>query len=231
MAREIVVSGASRGLGASIARMHLEKGDIVHLIVRKESDFVKEAEKRYPEKVRVHFGDIASVSLLKNACREIIREIEHIDILYNVAAVFNEADKCGLNDLDFDIAPEIYNINALGPLRVLQQLDPVIDGKTRIVNVSSQSGSCEDTDEVTKYAYSMSKAALNFASKLYYREKQRGRNIIVVCPGWMRTDMGGAEADLDPDESAEGIIHLAEDMENLDPDWMFFKYNGSKIHW
>ncbi len=174
MAREIVVSGASRGLGASIASMHLEKGDIVHLIVRKESDFVKEAEKRYPE---------------------------------------------------------IYNINALGPLRVLQQLDPVIDGKTRIVNVSSQSGSCEDTDEVTKYAYSMSKAALNFASKLYYREKQRGRNIIVVWPGWMRTDMGGAEADLDPDESAEGIIRLAEDMENLDPDWMFFKYNGSKIHW
>lgn len=231
MSRVVVVSGASRGLGACIAQKHLAKQDIVHLIVRKNNGKVLEMQERYPQAVRIHYGDIASVMNIKTACEEICKEVGHIDFLYNVAAIFNEADKCGLNELNFDIAPALYNVNALGPLRVLQQLDVVIDEKTRIINVSSQSGSCAETDEIGKYAYSMSKAALNFATKLYYREKQRGRNIIAVCPGWMRTDMGSPEADLDPNESADGIIKLAEGMDKLDPEWMFFKYDGRKINW
>lgn len=77
----------------------------------------------------------------------------------------------------------------------------------------------------------MSKAALNLATVVYCKEKERGRNAIVVDPGWMRTDMGGPNAAVDPEDSARGIIALAEGMDALNPECMFFKYDGRELQW
>ena len=69
------------------------------------------------------------------------------------------------------------------------------------------------------------------ATRQYVREHGDRRNIITVCPGWMRTDMGGAQADLDPMFSAGEIIRLAEHMDELEEGALFFKYDGRKLPW
>ncbi len=230
MGRTVIVSGASRGLGFCLSRQHAEKGDSVHMIVRKENAAVSELRARYSN-CHVHLGDASSTATLAGAMQEICAECEHIDILYNVAAIFWPEDRKGISDTNIDRMPEMFNVNACGALRVLQGLDARIDERTHIVNVSSESGSCTSTLERNLYAYSMAKAALNLATVVYSREKDWGRNIIAVDPGWMRTDMGGPNADVDPEVSARGLMRLAEGMDDLEADHMFFKYDGRKLAW
>jgi NAD(P)-dependent dehydrogenase (short-subunit alcohol dehydrogenase family) len=129
----------------------------------------------------------------------------------------------------------MFSINACGPLRVIQKLSDIITPETRIVNISSESGSAGNTLEKNLYAYSMSKAALNLATKVYWREKEGNCSIITVDPGWMRTDMGGPTAHLDPYFSADSIIDLTDHWERLKKHLtkgdLFFKYDGRLLSW
>lgn len=230
MSNTVVISGASRGLGFCLARLHAEKGDHVHMIIRKENDQVRDLLRKHTNCV-IHIGDVSRTAAVATALQEICAAIEHIDILYNVAAIFREADRKGIRDTDIDSMHEMFDINACGALRVLQGLDSRIDTATHIINVSSESGSCTSTLETGLYAYSMAKAALNLATVVYAKEMNRGRNIIAVDPGWMRTDMGGPKAQVDPNESAQCIMKLAEKMDQLNPECMFFKYTGRELAW
>ncbi len=231
MRKTVVVSGASRGLGFCLSRQHLEKGDQVHLIVRGKNEAVAQLMNNFPQDCCVHIGDVSSVAALKPALQEICAGTKHIDILYNVAAIFWPEDRKGICTADIDRMPEMFNVNACGALRVLQGLDARIDSNTHIVNITSESGCCTSTLERNLYAYSMSKAALNLATVIYAREKDWGRNAIVVDPGWMRTDMGGPDANVDPDLSARKIIDLAENMDRLESGHIFFKYTGKALPW
>lgn len=230
MALDILVSGASRGLGYCIASRHLEAGDRVHLIVRKRTEAVEALVSKYPL-CRVHIGDVSSDALIKDAIAELSQEVEEFSIIYNVAGIFWEKDRKGLKDLDIDEMVDMMNINAFGALRILKGLRDQIGEHTRIVNVSSESGSLGNCEEKGMYSYCMSKAALNMGTRVYDNEHGHSRHIITVCPGWMRTDMGGAAADLDPDVSAEAIIKLAVNMDQLPEGELFFKYDGRVLPW
>jgi NAD(P)-dependent dehydrogenase (short-subunit alcohol dehydrogenase family) len=227
----ILVSGAGRGLGFCIAKRHLLNGDIVHVIIRKFTEPVTKLTALYPGQYFPHLGDVSKTALLEPALKEIRCQTVCFDIIYNVAAIFWEKDRCGLQDLDIDNIPDMISVNTCGTLRVLKGLHNQIMEHTRIINVSSESGSIQNCMEKEKYSYNISKAALNMATKLYYNENEGKRKIISVCPGWMRTEMGGEIADLDPNFSAEKIIYLAKHMNELDPDTLFFKYDGRKLPW
>lgn len=230
MARNIVVSGASRGIGLCIAQQHTAKGDTVHIIARTLTPQVRELAEQHPNCV-LHQGDVSDTGKLTPALQEIIAAIPHIDILYNVAAIFFEEDRKGLADLDIDRIPEMVNTNACGALRVLKGLAPIIDEHTTILNISSEAACIGTTEEVALYSYTMSKAALNIATKVYHNEHGKKRNAVVVCPGWVRTDMGGPAADLAPEYSAEKLVELAENLDKQDPDSLFFKYDGRALPW
>lgn len=230
MAREILVSGASRGLGYCIALLYLKAGESVHIIVRKRTDAVEELVHNYPL-CHVYLGDVGSDAAIQDALSKLRENVEVFDLIYNVAGIFWEKDRRGLAYLDIDEMADMMNVNAFGALRILKGLAGQIKEKTRIVNISSESGSLTNCEERGMYSYCMSKAALNMATRQYVREHGDRRNIITVCPGWMRTDMGGAQADLDPMFSAEKIIRLAERMDELEEGKLFFKYDGRALPW
>jgi NAD(P)-dependent dehydrogenase (short-subunit alcohol dehydrogenase family) len=100
-----------------------------------------------------------------------------------------------------------------------------------IINVSSEAGSIADCWRESEFAYSMSKAALNMQSKILQNYlKPRGFKVLAVHPGWMQTDMGGADADIPADEAAEGIFRLAEKNWNPD-DEIYMDYRGQPLPW
>ena len=105
-------------------------------------------------------------------------------------------------------------VNAFGPLRVTQRFLPLLErgaGKT-IVDVSSEAGSIESAWRTCELEYSMSKAALNMQTRLLANALgPRGYRVVAVHPGWMRTDMGGTEADIASEEASRGIFRLATD--------------------
>jgi NAD(P)-dependent dehydrogenase (short-subunit alcohol dehydrogenase family) len=102
--------------------------------------------------------------------------------------------------------------NALAPLRLAQALVPLLkrSSRARIINVSSGMGSFSNMDS-DHAAYRISKAALNAASTILAAELRGVAAVNSVCPGWVRTDMGGANAERDVAQGADGIVWLALD--------------------
>jgi NAD(P)-dependent dehydrogenase (short-subunit alcohol dehydrogenase family) len=116
---------------------------------------------------------------------------------------------------------------------VIQHFLPLLEKGERklIINISSEAGSIADCKRSSEYAYCMSKSALNMASKIIQNAlKARGFKVLAIHPGWMRTEMGGQDADIHPDEAADGIFQLA--MRQWQPeDEIYMDYQGSILPW
>ena len=114
---------------------------------------------------------------------------------------------------DFDMLISEFDINAVAPLRIVREFVNLVkksELKT-IVNISSEAGSIGMSGRESEYAYCMSKAGLNMASKLLQNSYAKDDiKVYSVDPGWMRTDMGGPSAHLEPEESAFEILNLVE---------------------
>lgn len=116
---------------------------------------------------------------------------------------------------------------------MVQQFLPLLEkGEHKLIlNISSEAGSITDCWRESDFAYSMPKAALNMQSKILQNHlKPRSFKLLAVHPGWMRTDMGGADADIHAGEAAEGIFNLAVKKWNLD-DGIYMDYKAQPINW
>jgi NAD(P)-dependent dehydrogenase (short-subunit alcohol dehydrogenase family) len=132
------------------------------------------------------------------------------DVLVNNAAVYPDEGRSVL-EVERDVYRGALDSNLIGPLMLCQALIPgmVERGYGRVVNVSSGSGQIASMVDDTP-SYRLSKLALNGLT-LMLADAVRGRNVLVnaVCPGWVRTDMGGASAPRSVEQGADGIVWLA----------------------
>jgi NAD(P)-dependent dehydrogenase (short-subunit alcohol dehydrogenase family) len=132
---------------------------------------------------------------------------EPIDLLINNAGMANR-DGMSFETLSFDSVEQVLAVNAIGPMRVTRALLPNLRlGTTRqIVHISSGLGSIEENTGGGYYGYRESKAALiMFNRSLAADLEKEGFTCVVMSPGWVRTDMGGPEANLSPEESVTGM--------------------------
>ena len=125
------------------------------------------------------------------------------------------------------------DVNAFGPLRVTQQFLPLLEKgqMKRLVYISSEAGSIGDCPRKTEFGYTMSKAALNMEVKLLnnYLEP-RGYAVFAIHPGWIRTDMGGPNADISAEEAAEDVYRLTL-QERGENSPIFMQRDGSVKAW
>lgn len=206
-----LVTGASRGIGLALTRRLLERGDTVVATARhpEDSDLARlEAPEGRLHRVAL---DVADGDSVRAAAEETARKVDRIDVLVNNAGIGGGRAPVGA------IAPEdvlkVYDVNAVGPLRVVQAFKPLTDrgeGK-KLVFVTSKMGSIADNRSGGAYAYRMSKAALNMLAKgLSIDLRPEGYLTLAIHPGWVKTDMGGPNALHGLDESVKGILRLVD---------------------
>jgi NAD(P)-dependent dehydrogenase (short-subunit alcohol dehydrogenase family) len=201
----VVITGASRGFGASLAESFARRGAMVFAGMRTERRDARSRERVIPIAL-----DVTSDGSVADAAFEVSAHAPAIDVLVNNAAIRMPKVMNPIEQIDADEAARTFDVNAIGPLRVVRAFLPMLrDGSSpSLVNVSSEAGSIEQCRRDREFDYCMSKAALNMATALlanYLRGKVR---VFSLHPGWLRTDMGGAHAALDPDETAESVVEL-----------------------
>ncbi len=204
--KTVLVTGAYRGLGFEAARQLSARGWKVIVTARRRDRGSAAAGKlKNASFLELDITDDVSVA-------QAARQVPELDVLINNAAIIAENDQDVLT-----IHPEVLarsiETNALGALRVSQAFVPHLLKRFagRIVNVSSGAGQLSDMGTWAP-AYSASKTSLNAITCLLAAAlKDKGITVNSVCPGWCRTEMGGAGAPRSVEEGAAGIVWLAAD--------------------
>jgi NAD(P)-dependent dehydrogenase (short-subunit alcohol dehydrogenase family) len=212
-ARIAVVTGGNKGIGFEICRQLARRGVNVVLTARNERGGREAARALQDERLNVIFHrldvtDDAQVATLAQAMQ---REHGRCDILVNNAGVM--LDPRGSRILDAQPAAfrETFETNVYGPLRLCQALVPLMRRHRygRVVNLSSGLGQLEDMGDGTP-AYRASKTALNAITRMLAEATRRdGILVNAMCPGWVRTDMGGENATRGVEKGAETAVWLA----------------------
>jgi len=222
--RIALVTGANKGIGFEVARQLARKGFHVFLGARKSEAGLAAVQKLNKEGEKEDYGkghsglavtfieiDVSKPDSIRRAAEEFSRKSDRLDTLVNNAGILLDDDK----DL-LMVAPEIFETtlrtNTLGALLMSQAFVPFLkkSAAPRIVNVSSGGGQLADGADGWAPAYCISKTALNGVT-VQLAAALPTFAVNSVCPGWVRTDMGGSNATRSVAEGASGIVWLAAD--------------------
>ena len=222
-----LITGANRGIGLELARLSLADGHTV-IGTARDPDAATGLRESGARVEQVDTGDEASVSALGDRLHG-----EPIDLVINNAAVFPD-NGLGFEELDAEAMNACLRTNVIGPMLVTRTLVPnLVAGEAkRVVHITSTMGSLAHAQQATKnHAYRASKAALNMVTVLMANEL-RNRSIccVAVHPGWVRTDMGGRDAELSPERSAGDILGLAGRLTIADSG-RYLNHTGEPIPW
>lgn len=235
--RVAVVTGANRGLGLETCRQLAQQGIKVVVTSRSVDKGQAAAEQLRKAGLDVHFHvlDVAKTESVKVFADYIKKNYGRLDILVNCAGIFSDpydpANPGPASVFNADIATIRASLetNTYGVLRVAQLLIPLMNGQGNVVNVSSGMGQLSDMNGCCP-AYRLSKTALNAITRILADElKDKKIKINSVCPGWVRTDMGGSNAERSVEEGAAGIVWAACLPED-GPSGGFFR-DGQPIPW
>jgi len=225
MGKTYVVTAANRGLGLEFARQLAARGDRVIATARDPET----ASALGKLDVRVEALDVAdadSVARFASALGD-----EPIDVLINNAGVGVRSRP--LDEVDLEAMSHFFEVNTIGALRVTRALLGGLraGGDKKIVNITSRMGSIEDNSSGGAYEYRASKAALNMVTKsLALDFGDEGFVCVVLHPGWVQTDMGGASAPIKVEDSISGMLRV---IERLDKDFNgdFLDFTGASLPW
>lgn len=218
--RIALVTGANKGIGYEIARQLAHKDITVLMGARDRHKGMTASKQLQSEGLDVHFIriDVTRAASIEAAIGKIKDDFMRLDILINNAGIMIDTQS-GILELDPVVFHNTLDTNATGPLLLAQGCVRVMmaNGYGRIVNMASTLGSLTEISSpdsphaaVLSPAYRLSKTLLNGITSLLAMEL-RGTNILVnsACPGWVRTDMGGDQAPLRPEQGAETPVWLA----------------------
>ncbi len=230
--RVAVVSGGNRGLGFETCRRLAELGYHVVLGSRDEAKGAEAAERlRAFGDVEVHPLDVTDAESIRALRTTLDERLGHADVLVNAAGVVGSSYQLSLLDMSDAELESTLETNFYSALHLCQALVPGMKRMRygRIVNVSSGMGQLDQMGTGAP-PYRFSKAALNVLTRILAGELE-GSNVLVnsVCPGWVRTDMGGAGAPLTVEEGARGIVWAAT-LPDDGPSGGFFRH-GVRIPW
>jgi NAD(P)-dependent dehydrogenase (short-subunit alcohol dehydrogenase family) len=151
-----------------------------------------------------------------------------IDVLINNAGILIPTS---LDRLDFDAVLRQFEVNALGPLRVVTALRQRLGQGSKIAIVTSRMGSIADNGSGGSYGYRMSKAAVNMAGVTLARDLARaGIAVALLHPGWVKTDMTHGSGNITAQESAAGVIARIDEL-TLERSGGFWHENGEQLPW
>jgi NAD(P)-dependent dehydrogenase (short-subunit alcohol dehydrogenase family) len=233
MKQVALVTGANRGIGFEVARQLGKQGYQVILGCRGIKKAEEAAERLKSERIDALplNLDVAESSSIRAAFEWIGAKIGRLDVLVNNAGIFPETEGSSILTASLEPVRQAFETNTLGPLQISRQAVSLMkkNGSGRIVNVSSGMGQLAEMNGGYP-AYRLSKTALNAVTRMFADELQ-GAGILVnsVCPGWVKTDMGGPNAERPVEKGAETVVWLAT-LPDGGPTGGFFR-DKEKIEW
>lgn len=233
----VLVSGAGRGIGLELARQYAKDGWRVFATCRvpESANQLNEWVQKNEARLSVHLLDVTEPTDIDTLADRL--SAEPIDVLINNAAYspYGGSDLDEARDLSTarsDTMALAFQTNVIGPLAMARAFNPHIaaSNQKKIVNISSRFGS------VTlrgggDYVYGPSKSALNAVTKsLSVDLKEQNITVVSMSPGWVRTDMGGADADLSPQESVSAMRETISNL-TLSDSGRFLSHEGETVPW
>jgi NAD(P)-dependent dehydrogenase (short-subunit alcohol dehydrogenase family) len=222
MTRVALVSGANRGIGREVARALAQDDGMVVV------GGMRDPAAALPGGVSARRLDVTDARSVDDVVLHLEREHGRLDVLVNNAGIYPGGRAA---TMDMEVAEETWQVNALGAWRLAVATIPLLrNGQSpRIVNVSSEAGSLQSMHDFTP-AYNVSKAALNAITRVL-ADGLRNDRILVnsVCPGWVRTDMGGPGAPRSVQDGAASVLWAAR-LGDDGPTGGFFR-DGQPVPW
>jgi len=206
----IVVTGGNRGIGFEVCRQLAERGAQVVLTARKPEAGHAALKKLGSQKLSAQFHPLDVTGLESIAAlRDFVeRTFGHLDVLINNAGIITDEEASALEVKPSTVRATLET-NTLAPLHLAQTLVPLLKRSRagRIVNISSGMGALSEM-EGGYAAYRISKAALNAVTGILAAELRGVVAVNSMCPGWVKTDMGGANAERDVAQGADTAVWL-----------------------
>jgi len=217
--KNIVITGVSRGIGLAVAQAFLIKG---YKVFGTSTSGVSPINEANFECFPVQLNDSESIKAFYKAIQNY-----PIDGIVNNAAILLE--DWSKTEVDIQQLRQTFEVNVFGTIELTEHLLPLLNTGSQIINLSSGWGTfSESSFDATVPHYKMSKTVLNMYTKLLAKRLE-SRSIVVsaVNPGWVRTDMGGGGAPIQPQEVGQQIVDLFENNTQSGHLW----YNGKISEW
>jgi NAD(P)-dependent dehydrogenase (short-subunit alcohol dehydrogenase family) len=232
MAAVVLITGANRGLGFEFASQYVADGWRVYAACRSPAAAAKLLRLAQDTEgmLTIVAMDVTDVESIREAATQ-LKDIA-IDVLINSAGIAGaRGQKTG--NIDYKSWADVFNVNTMGPLRVLEFFtDHIVRSERRlVVTVTSGMGSLADNTSGGSIAYRSSKAAVNMVMRSAAIDlAPRSITCVLVNPGWVKTDMGGPKAPLSPQESVTAMRRL---IGTFGPNQSgeFYNYDGREHPW
>ncbi len=227
----VLITGANRGIGLELTRQFAADGWRVIACCRNpaEAESLQILEQQYPA-VEIHALDVTQYDQMQ-ALAVSLRD-RPIDILLSNAGIYGPKG-IGFGEVDAENWRQVLEVNTIAPLMLVQAfVDQVAASRQKLVAVvSSKVGSIADNRGGGGYLYRSSKTAVNQVVKsLSIDLAERGISVISLHPGWVKTDMGGPNAEISAQVSVEGLMRILQSA-GAAQSGQFIEYNGDSIPW
>ena len=231
--KTILITGANRGIGLEFCKQYARDGWRILACTRypERSGALNTLAASHWEQVTAYALDVGDHAQIERLAQSLSGE--SIDLLINNAGIYTTSPAGDFGNADYEAWMRALRINTLAPLKMVQTFMPQIirSSQKTTVTISSKMGSIADNTSGGSYIYRKSKAAVNMIVKtLAIDLKSAGIISVALHPGWVKTDMGNANALISTTESVTGmrnvISHLA-----LADSGKFIAYNGRVIPW
>lgn len=223
-----LIIGASRGLGLALTEEYLKRGWKVTATIRgANSSNLPTLAKRYGGRLVVETVDINDEEGLASLHQRLRGQT--FDLLFVNAGVTNDPQE-RIGEVSTEEFVRVMVTNALSPMRVIERFADLVPAKGTLGVMSSILGSVAENETGGWEVYRGSKAALNTLMRSFAARHRGGQTLLVIAPGWVRTDMGGSGADLSIEESIPRVVDTIVAQSGR-PGLQYLDYQGKTLRW
>lgn len=235
--QRILITGSNRGIGLELVEQYLKRDDTQLFATCRNPGAATDLNQlaaQNPDRVSVIQMDVNDQESIERSATVVGGQVDGLDILINNAGINPNVDGDRVfGKLDFESMLTVLRVNSVAPVLVAQAYaDLLCQGDAaRLINVSSGAGSLTQQANGCNYSYNASKSALNMYTRCL-SGSFKADNVVVTAihPGWVRTDMGGANASLSIPESAQGVISVIDALTMAD-NGAFLQWDGETLPW
>lgn len=226
----ILITGANRGLGLEFTRQYLQQGWSVIACCR-QPEQANELKLLANNKLHIYQLDVTNFEQIDALAHEFTGQ--PIEIVLSNAGIYGDTQDDSFGQLNYQNWQATLHINTMAPVKLAEALLPNLQlaKQAKLIAITSQMASISDNKSGGNILYRSSKAALNAAMKsLAIDLKSANIAVGILHPGWVKTDMGGENALIYPEQSIAGMRQVIEQL-NLNNSGTFYNYRGEILPW